>query len=68
MKLIHDWRAVLRKAFSLRFIELAALAEIAMEFVPFVSDFLPWWLPIALLALAWVGRLIKQNGGKDADK
>lgn len=68
MKLIPDAWPVLKKALSLRFIELSALAQVLIEFVPYVSDYLPWWLPLALLALAYVGRLIKQDGGKNADQ
>jgi hypothetical protein len=39
MKLVPDWRRVLSRAWSLRFIELA---EIILNMVPAISDFLPW--------------------------
>jgi len=75
MKLIPDWRRVLsrargwlvddagditKRAWSLRLIELAALADIILNVVPFVSDFLPWWLTLLLLGGAWVARHVAQ--------
>lgn len=68
MKLLPNAWPIVKRALSLRFIELAALAQMLIEFVPYVSDFLPWWAPLVLLALAWGGRLVKQEGGKDADQ
>ena len=60
MQLIPDWRRVLSRAWSLRLIELAALADIILNVVPYVSDYLPWWLTLALLAGAYIGRLLTQ--------
>ncbi len=60
MKLIPDWRRVLRRAWSLRLIELAALADIILNMVPAISDFLPWWLTLALLGGAYVARMLAQ--------
>ena len=63
--LIPDAGRVLKRALSLRFIELAALANMALELVPYVADFLPWWVPLVLLAFAWGGRLINQGSSND---
>ncbi|MDQ0558297.1 hypothetical protein QO004_000070 [Rhizobium mesoamericanum] len=60
MKLITDWRRVLSRAWSLRLIELAALADIILNLVPAVSDFLPWWLTLLLLGGAYVARMLAQ--------
>ncbi|AHG45133.1 hypothetical protein RLEG12_18675 [Rhizobium leguminosarum bv. trifolii CB782] len=61
MKLIPDWRAIATRAWSLRLIELAALADIVLNAIPAVSDLLPWWLTLVLLGGAWVARLLIQN-------
>jgi hypothetical protein len=67
MKLIPDVRRVLRRAWSLRLLELAALADIILNTVPVVSDYLPWWLTLALLGGAWAARLLAQpSGGENA--
>lgn len=58
--LLPDWRRLVRRAWSLRLIEIAAAADFILNVVPFVSDWLPWWLTIVLLAGAWVARLIAQ--------
>lgn len=60
MNLLADWRRVLSRAWSLRLIEIAAAADLILNVVPFVSDYLPWWLTIALLVCAWGARLIAQ--------
>ena len=65
MKLIPDWRRVLSRAWSLRLVELAALADIVLNAVPAVSDFLPWWLTLALLGGAWTARLLAQPDSKE---
>ncbi|RWX41666.1 hypothetical protein EHH54_05825 [Rhizobium leguminosarum] len=59
--LVHNWREVLLRAWSLRLIELAALADIILNVVPVVSDYLPWWLTLVLLGGAYVARLLIQN-------
>lgn len=58
--LLPDWRRLVRRAWSLRLIEIAAAADLILNVVPFVSDWLPWWLTIALLVAAWGARLIAQ--------
>ncbi|MND76132.1 hypothetical protein D3C80_677690 [compost metagenome] len=60
MQLIPNTRAIAKRAWSLRLIEIAAAADLILNVVPFVSDWLPWWLTIVLLAGAWGARLIAQ--------
>lgn len=59
--LIPDAGFTWRRAWSLRLIELAALADIILNVVPVVSDYLPWWLTLLLLGGAYVARLLIQN-------
>ncbi|TBC36399.1 hypothetical protein ELH33_15330 [Rhizobium ruizarguesonis] len=59
--LIPDAAGVYKKAWSLRLIELAAISDIILNVVPVVSDYLPWWLTLALLGGAYVARLLIQN-------
>lgn len=59
--LIPDAAGVYKKAWSLRLIELAAVSDIILNVVPVVSDYLPWWLTLALLGGAYVARLLIQN-------
>lgn len=65
--LLPDWRRLVRRAWSLRLIEIAAAADLIPNVVPFVSDWLPWWLTIVLLAGAWGARLIAQPEKEEAN-
>lgn len=65
--LIRNWRRVLLRASSLWAVYVAAALQIAENVVPYVADFLPWWVPVAVLVLAPLFRIISQ-GGLDADK
>jgi hypothetical protein len=69
MRLIPDVERVLKRAWSLRFIELAALVDIILNTVPSM-DFLPWWATLVLLGGAWTARLVWQpdKEAEDADK
>ncbi|MBB2818983.1 UNVERIFIED_ORG: hypothetical protein GGD59_002228 [Rhizobium esperanzae] len=58
--LIPDAAAVYKKAWSLRLIELAAIADVILNVVPVIGDYLPWWLTLALLGGAYVARLLIQ--------
>lgn len=60
-QLIPDAAATVKKAWSLRLIELAAVTDIILNVVPVVSDYLPWWLTLVLLGGAWVARHLIQN-------
>ncbi|KAB1089407.1 hypothetical protein F4V91_08695 [Neorhizobium galegae] len=58
--LIPDAGSVIKRAWSLRLIELAAVADIILNFVPFIADFIPWWATLALLGGAWIARHVAQ--------
>lgn len=60
MKFIPDVKRVLTRAWSLRLMELAAATDIILNVVPYTSDYLPWWLTLALLGSAWASRLLVQ--------
>lgn len=66
MKLIHNWRDILRKAWSMRLMLLAAILSGVEVALPFFSDALPRGTFAALsavtVALAFVARLIAQRG------
>jgi hypothetical protein len=66
--LVHNWRAVLSRAWSLRLLELAAVVDIILNVVPVVSDYLPWWLTLLLLGGAWTARLLAQPESAASDK
>ncbi|MBB2793881.1 UNVERIFIED_ORG: hypothetical protein GGD58_002745 [Rhizobium pisi] len=59
--LIPDAAGVLKRAWSLRLIELAAIADVILNVVPVIGDYLPWWLTLALLGGAYVARLLIQK-------
>jgi len=66
MKLMTDWRRVLRKAWSVRLMALAALLSGAEAASPVLGEFLgvgPFALMTALLTVgALVARLVAQKG------
>lgn len=68
MHFVPDVRRVLSRAYSLRLMELAALADIIINVVPYTADYLPWWLTLVLLVGAWGSRLIHQPEAGNADQ
>ena len=69
MKLIADWRSILRKAWSIRLMLLAGLLSGAEVILPLFADGIPRHLFAALsmitIAGAFVARLIAQKGLHD---
>jgi hypothetical protein len=69
MKLIPDWRQVLKRAWSIRFMLLAALLSGAEVALPFLGDFIAPGLLAALSAVtvsaAFVARLLAQRNMDD---
>jgi hypothetical protein len=65
--LIRNWRRVLWRASSMWCVYIATILQIAESLVPYVADYLPWWVPVAVLVLAPLFRIISQ-GGLDADQ
>lgn len=66
MKLIDNWRDVLRKAWSIRLMLLAAVLSGVEVVLPFLSEALPRGLFAVLsfltVAGAFVARLVAQKG------
>lgn len=58
--LIPDAGSVIKRAWSLRLIELAAVADTILNVVPVIGDWLPWWLTLLLLGSAWIARHVAQ--------
>ena len=72
MRLSHDWRRVLRRAWSVRLMALAILLTAAEVGVPYLGDLLPARLMSALAGLsaggAFVARLIAQKEFEDENE
>jgi hypothetical protein len=60
MNLVPNWRRVLLRAQSMWCVYIAA----ALQVLPYVSDHLPWWVPVAVLLAAPLFR-IRDQGGLD---
>jgi hypothetical protein len=65
MKLIDDWRAVLGKAWSVRWWAVSAACQAAEMALPLFSDAMPrkWFAGVALLfaAFGMYSRFVKQK-------
>ncbi len=61
IKLVEDWWAVLRCAWSIRLAAVVAALEVAMQVAPEALEWLPWWARV-LVILAVIGaRLVDQR-------
>lgn len=60
MELIPNWDEVLKRAHSVKFMGLAAALEAAQQLLPFVADYLPWYVPV-LIILAGIGARVVQQ-------
>lgn len=69
MRLIADWKAVLRKAWSVRLIVLAGLLSAAEIVLPMFADAIPRGafavLTVLTVAGAFVARIVAQKGLTD---
>lgn len=61
MELIPNWDQVLHRAWSTRLMGLAAALEIAQQIVPYVSDYLPWWLSVGIILAGIGARVVQQK-------
>jgi hypothetical protein len=61
MRLVENWKAKLMHAWSLRLVAFAGIAELGKEALPFISEWVPKWLPILILAAAAAASLVKQD-------
>ncbi|MGZ9724252.1 DUF7940 domain-containing protein [Rhizobium miluonense] len=65
-KLVPRPGRALWRAYSLWPVYVAALLGLAPQIVPYLDDYVPHWLSVAILCLSPIGRIIDQ-GGIDAD-
>lgn len=69
MKLIADWKRVVRKAWSIRLLLLAGVLSAAEVALPFFGDTLPrgWFAALSALSVgaAFVARLVAQKSMSD---
>ena len=69
MKLLPDWKHILRRAWSVRLMALAALLTGIEAVLPFFGHVLPlrWFAPLLFVVVvsAMVARLASQGGGDD---
>ena len=65
--IIRNWWPVLKRSSALWCVYITLLLQIAENAVPSIADYLPWWVPVAVLVLAPLFRIISQ-GGLDADQ
>lgn len=65
MHLVANWRRVLLRAESMWCVYAVGILELAVNLLPYVSDFVPWWVPIVVLCAAPILR-IRYQGGLDA--
>lgn len=63
--LIPNWSDVLLKAWSVRFILFGAALDTAQNLLPYVSDFLPWWVPPLVTLLGFASRFVDQGLASD---
>lgn len=65
MELLNNWWEILTRAWSLRFMALAAAMELAGNIVPYLDDFFPHWLTILIIGAAFVSRFVSQGISED---
>jgi hypothetical protein len=65
MKLYDNWKTIVKQAWSLRFMELAVLCEVAQVVLPMYTDVIPrdvfTVLIIFAVAGAYISRLVYQQ-------
>lgn len=66
-KIIPNWKRVLLRGWSMHCVYLATALQIAVSTLPYVADFVPWWVAVLVLIAAPVARIISQEGF-DADQ
>ncbi|WP_427928612.1 hypothetical protein [Agrobacterium cavarae] len=70
--LIANWREVLKRAWSIRWIVLAGILSGIEVFLPFIDGYIPRGLFAALSAAAtcaaFISRILVQKGPNDADQ
>lgn len=68
MKLLPDWKQILRKAWSIRLIVVAGLLSGLEVALPFLSEAMPRGLfaglSMVVVGGAFISRIVAQNGSK----
>lgn len=69
LQLIPNWGRTLTHGYSAWCIYAAGGVHFASNALPYLSDVIPWWVSLVILALALVVRPIKQASisGEDDD-
>lgn len=67
MTLLPDWRRILRRAWSVRLILLAALLSGAEAILPVFGAAVPPWATFCVVAGALVARIVAQPGMHEGD-
>ena len=60
MKLYNNWKTIIKEAWSLRFMELAIICEVAQVVLPMYTDVIPRDVFTALIILAVAGAYISR--------
>lgn len=66
MSFLDDWEEIVRRAWSIRLMGFALFLEVASNVVPYLSDVIPWWASVLIIALAVVARVLKQPDASEA--
>lgn len=61
MQLIEGWHRVLIRAWSAWCMYVAIVIQFAQSCLPYVSETIPWWLSISVLAAGLGLRIVKQG-------
>lgn len=71
MKLIDDWKCIVRRAWSIRLMALVVLLCGAEVVLPFMADLMPRWVFATLTGVVAIGaawaRLVPQKGLGNAE-
>ena len=66
MKLLSNWKSILKKAWSIRLLVIAGLLSGLEVILPYFADFMPGGvfsaLSLAVISAAFVTRLLAQQG------
>jgi len=60
MRLYDNWKTIVKKAWSLRFMELAIVCEVAQVVLPMYTDIIPRGAFLALIGFAVIGSYISR--------
>lgn len=61
MQVVSNWRALARRAWSVRLVGLALALELASQVVPYFTEYVPRWGVVLALAGGLAARFIDQG-------